>query len=545
MRFLTPITVCLFTITAALAPTKPAASEVDVPTSDSPPLSPSLTERLSEEAHEALKRGSLSHALTLFRMVLREAPDRVGDVAGLAEALIQLDKFDEAVDLLAEPEHRFPCNAKIHFLRALAFYRSDEKTRAREHFCRAYCLDPSLPDVRYYLATYHIDCKELIAALHQLWGATVSGEEIGWSRDLAIGNAYDQLGLRAEAAWYYTSVAEEAGGSEFTYLSDLGRQYHVEMDRTLVDRERFRGAVTATYRYDNRPSILPTFNAVGVPLPSGPSHGNQFRGDFGYDLCRGYNSDVTLGYTLFHTQNYSEHDFDQLDNVITLDWQRRTLWRCRPVFAGARVDYDYLTVGTQSFLQRAGVAPYVTILHDDYLSTTIHGRFGIYDFKGQGVFDGTDFDLDSVSYMLGLTKRRRFPCWDMAVWGGYQFIRNESDGSLNTFPGHKVLAGLVRNLPFAEAQFELSGEVFFRNYDNVNTALGFAREDVEYLVIGKVLVPLRKDGWLLTASVVYDSNNSNNRLPPLFDNQYEHFVFDLGLEYRFPQSWSSRSREIR
>lgn len=302
-RSLTPITVCLFLITAAPAPTKLAASEVDVPTSDSPPLSPSLTERLSEEAHEALERGAAQHAVTLFRMVLREVPDRVDDVAGLAEALIQLDKFDEAADLLAKPEHRFPCNAKIHYLRGLALYRSDQKTRAREHFCRAYCLDPHLPDVRYYLATHHIDCKEPIAALHQLWDAPVSGEEIGWSRDLAIGNAYDQLGLRAEAAWYYTSVAEEASGSESAYLSDLGRQYHEEMDRTLLCRERFRGVVAATYRYDNRPSILPTFNAVGVPLPSGPSHGNQFRGDFGYDLCRGYNSDVTLGYTLFRTQN--------------------------------------------------------------------------------------------------------------------------------------------------------------------------------------------------------------------------------------------------
>ena len=292
------------------------------------------------------------------------------------------------------------------------------------------------------------------------------------------------------------------------------------MDQALLDRERLRGAVTATYRYDNRPSILPTFNAVGVPLPSGPSHGNQFRGDFGYDLYRGYNSDVTLGYTFFHTQNYSEHDFDQLDNVVSLDWQHRRLWRCRPVFVGARVDYDYLTVGTQSFLQRGTIAPYVTMLHDDYRSTTIHGRYGLYDFKGQGIWNGTEYDLDSVNYMLGITRRRRLPNWDMAVWGGYQFIRNASDGSLNSFPGHRILAGLTRNLPFADARLELSGEVFFRNYDNVNSLLGFAREDVEYTVESKVLVPLLHDGLFLTASVVYDSNNSNNKYPPLFDNQY-------------------------
>jgi len=528
-----------------LAPTRPAASEVRVRTSDTRPPSSPLTKRLSEQAHEALERGALRRAVTLFRMVLREDPDRVGDTAGLAEALIQWEKFDEAVELLAESRLRFPQNAKISFLLALAHYRLGHRHQAYHGFSRAYWLDPDLPDVRYYLATYHVDCEEPIVALHLLWGAPVSGEEIGWSRDLAMGSAYGQLGLRAEAASYYASVAEEASGSEFAYLSDLGRQYHQEMDQALVDRERLRGAVTTTYRYDNHPSILPTFSSVGVPLPSGPSHGNQFRGDFGYDLCRGYNSDVTLGYTLFHTQNYSEHDFDQLDNVVTLDWQRRTLWRCQPVFAGARVDYDYLTVGTRSFLQRAGVAPYVTVLHDDYRSTTVHGRYGVYDFKGQGVFNGTDFDLDSVNYMLGLTKRRRFPCWDMNVWGGYQFNRNESDGSLNNFASHKALGGLVRNLPFANAQFELSGEVSFRNYDNVNAFLGFAREDVEYTVVGEVLMPLRRDGLFLTASVVYDSNNSNNGLPPFFNNQYEHFVFDFGLEYRFPQSWAHRSRVIR
>lgn len=542
---MTPIALCLCTITVMLAPTRPAAGEARDRISDTLPLSPSLTERLSEEAYEALERGALRHAVTLFRMVLREVPDRVGDTAGLAEALIQWEKFNEAVELLAESRARFPRNARIHFLLAQAQYRLGNKRIAHRSFRRAYCLDPSLPDVRYYLATYHIDCEEPIAALHRLWGAPVSGQEIDWSRDLAIGNAYDQLGLRAEAACYYANVAEDASESEFAYLSDLGRKYHENMDRTLLERERLRGAVTATYRYDNRPSILPTFNSVGVPLPSGPSHGNQFRGDFGYDLCRGYNSDVTLGYTFFHTQNYSEHDFDQLDNVVSLDWQRRTLWRCQPVFAGARVDYDYLTVGTRSFLQRAGVAPYVTLLHDDYRSTTVHGRYGLYDFKGQGVFNETDFDLDSVNYMLGLTKRRRFPCWDMAVWGGYQFKWNESDGSLNSFASHTAIGGLVRNLPFANARFELSGEVSFRNYDNVNTPLGFAREDVEYTVVGKVLMPLRQDGLFLTTSIVYDSNNSNNRLPPFFDNQYEHFVFDFGLEYRFPQSWADRSRVIR
>jgi len=456
MRFLIPIALCLCTVAATLATATPAASEVRVRSSDAP-LSPSLTERLSEQAHEALERGSLRHAVTLFRMVLRQAPDRVRDTIGLAEALIQWEKLDEAAKLLEESRDRFPRNARIRFLLARTQYRLGNKHTAYHNFRQAFWLDPDLPDVRYFLATYHVDDELPIAALHLLWGAPVSGEEIGWSRDLAIGSAYEQLGLRAEAAGCYTCVAAQAAGSEYAYLGDTGRRYHQEMIKALTGRERLRGALTATYRYDNRPSILPTFSSVGVPLPSGPSHGNQFRGDFGYDLCRGCNSDLTLGYTFFHTQNYSEHDFDQLDNVVTLDWQRRTLWRCQPVFVGARADYDYLTVGTQSFLQRAGVAPYITVLHDDFRSTTVHGRFGAYDFKGQGVFNGTDFDLDSVNFMVGLTERWRFPCWDMAVWGGYQFHRNESDGSLNSFAGHKAIAGLVRNLPFANAQFELSG----------------------------------------------------------------------------------------
>ena len=442
--------------------------------------------------------------------------------------------------LLEDATGRFPCDAELSLRLGQAYNQTSEKASAYDWLSHAYQLDPCLPDVRYHLGSLHLEWDKPLTALDLMWCAPTSKQEMAWSQDLATGAALGQLNLLTEASSYYLTVAEAADGTE---LGQLALQYQDELNETLLSRESLRGSFKATCRYDNRPSVLPTFNAVGVPLPSEPSFGSLFLGQLGYDIYRGYNSDLTLGCTFLNTQNYSEHDFDQLDNVAYALFQRRTYWRGMPTFAGARIDYDYLTVGMESFLQRAGAAPYVTFLNDDYRSTTLHGRYGIYDFKGLGIFDDTIYDLDSVNYMVGVTRRRRFACREMSAWAGYQFDRNESDGSLNCFTGHKLLAGVVCNLPYACAQLDLTSELYFRGYDIPDPFLGFARRDTEFLLHGTLLVPLQEN-LFLTCDLVYDSNESNFQSVPL-NNQYHHLTFDVGLEYRFPNSWTRRSLEIR
>ncbi len=55
---------------------------------------------------------------------------------------------------------------------------------------------------------------------------------------------------------------------------------------------------------------------------------DQYSANLGYDLGRWYNSDLTLGYNLYGTNNYQKvaNDFDVNQNELFLLYRKRTYW---------------------------------------------------------------------------------------------------------------------------------------------------------------------------------------------------------------------------
>ncbi len=513
------------------------AAHLNLANLDDPLLAEPLLDRLSEMAFEAERRGALLNAEQLFRLILNHDPDRINETAALGKVLVKQLKTSEAIEFLRSARRRFPHSAHLISLLGQAYLQNEQESRAVNLFERAYSIDPHTPDVGYYLGERYLKWGNPVDALNAMMYAPTSTREIGWSQDLTMGGALGKLNLLSEATSHYRKVLSESSNE---YLTGLAAQYLNETNEALVSREWLRGSLKITSQYDNDPGIVPTFNSVGVPAKnSRSSAGNQYLLRLSYDLVRSYNYDVTLGYTFHSTQNYRNHNFDLLDNVAYLLIQRRLLWRDQPTYTGVRIDYDYLTLGNQSFVQRPGVAPYITMLEDDWTSTTYHGRIGMYDYFGQGIFNGTAFDLDSLNGMVGMTRARKFGRERNKLLSlGYQFDVNSSDGRNNAYQGHKFTSNVLWNLPGDDVQMSMSAEYYLRKYNDPHTFFLIERSDREVLLVGSLLYEMRPQ-LFLTFDVVYDHNRSNLSL-----NTYKHLTYDLGVEYRFPRSWARRSREI-
>ena len=165
---------------------------------------------------------------------------------------------------------------------------------------------------------------------------------------------------------------------------------------------------------------------------------NAYFANVGYDIGRTDNSDTTIGYSLYGTQNYNQisNNFNVNQNDIFLIHRRRTYWRDTPTYLGVYIDYQYMTVGGQAFLSRPLVNPYVTFQHDDRRSTLVYGEWGGYDYLGAFNPGGPALDLDSRQGRLGTTFRRRMGASRNVIGAlGYQAQVNASDGADYDFIG--------------------------------------------------------------------------------------------------------------
>lgn len=483
-----------------------------------------LLELHSGIAWQTLNRDALERAEVMFRDILRRDPDRPNEIAGLSAALARQGKTDEAIELLREAVDRYPRNAKLATALGQAYLNARKNGSAIIWLRRTRWLDPDMPDVRYFLGSAYLGCQSPLTALRTFCGGETSGQEMDWAQNLGIGLAFGQLGLQCEASSYFKRVLDAAEG---TPLAEQALQYQRQMDDALLDSSYLHGSLKIGQRYDDNPGVIPSANAMGAALPGSRTAGNVYSGEMSYDLIRAYNYDLTAGVSLLHTSNYEAHEFDLADSGIYLASVRRGYWRCKPYQAGLRFDYDYLFVGSTDFSQRFGATSSVTFFPTDRDSTTFLCRYTLNDFLGQGIFDGTPFDLDGDRITLGIERRRQFCCRRMTVSGGYYFDHNFSEGENYDYDGHKAQMGFDWQTRLSDLHLSMLGQYYFRGYEHANSIFGVYRDDDEYLTQVALTYPLADD-CNLSLAWNFDRNDSN--LPI---NDYRHHVLDIALEYRF------------
>ena len=382
----------------------------------------------------------------------------------------------------------------------------------------------------------YLKCGFPIAALDTLLCSQSANQDIKYGKELTIGAAFGSLELLEEARCHYCRAARCSSDPS---VRRKAKQYLCDLDRYMNCRELWRGGLSVTVLYDSEPGVLPLFNAVGIPQAADDTVGNSYTFYLERDLTRGDNYELAAGFGAYGAENYSAHEFDIGNYNGYLRYKRRGYWCCTPTYFGLLANYDYMTVGDQSFLSNPTVSPSVTFLHDDRRSTVIYGDYRYYDFLGQGALDGTPLDLDSNYGRVGISRCRRFgPCRNLLVSGGYQFAGNGCEGSDYDYTTHNIVGYVLWEVPRSKALVRLGGEYHIRDYSNVNSIAAVTRSDREGVVVGSILYPLLDD-FFLTLDVTYDDNDSN-----LVFNEYNRTTIHLGLEYRFPMSWATRSRRF-
>lgn len=470
----------------------------------------------------ASKRKTLEREL---RAQLKRKPDDERALAGLAALLVQDKRYQAAISFVRGAHVRDPSNMKVAMLLGQLYLHAGLVCAAVDQFEWVECRNPNYPDLRYWLSTAYLRARWPLRAYHTLCcRGPVSDPSVRSAETLLCGSALAGLGLRREANWLFDNVRQTTGNKQ---LARQAAKFQRQLDEALADRERFQGVVSVTGRHDDNPGLIPTTNLFGQSTPRNRTYGNSFNGLFAYDLIRGDNFDLLGGYNISHTRNYEARQFNILNNAAFLAATQRGLVGDLPYTAALRFDYDYLTVGDNSFLQRFGVTPAVTLQDTDWTSTTLLARFTLLDFLRQGALDGTVLDTDSENYGAGVFQNWQLLCGDLTLQAGYLFDHNNSQGGNFDYNGHRVQLGMNWLTPVRDVQFSLIGSYYRRGYSNRDVFFGERRNDNQYTLQAFLLCPLR-ERWFLTFGWSLDRNDSS-----FASGDYLRQTFDIGLQYNF------------
>lgn len=505
-----------------VVPPAPGSTEqapTDVPPSPQAPTSPGSPASPKELEHKELEQQ--------LRAALQRDPLQTETIVALANLLVKDKRTDEAIQLLEQSVADSPENAKLALTLGQAYLAAQELCAAINQLETLFNQCPHEPDLMLSLSNAYLQAKWPITAYRAAsYEGPVSSADVRSGQTLIRGSALAQIGMRCEASTLFGEVQNGPASEE---LVARAAQLQHEMDEALESRPRFYGNVAATERYDTNPGIVPTVNLFGNPTTEQPSWGNQITGVAAYDVVRDYNTDVTAGLAFLHTTNYTAGAFNLLDTAPFLNYSRRAMWGDVPVQGGARVDYDYLLVGSDAYLQRGGITPNLTLYDTDFSSLTGIARYTRLDFLQQGSFENSPRDADSDDYALGFSRQHQTASRQFSYLYGYIYDRNSAEGPDFRYNGHQVQTGFNWTLWEKGAQVALLGSVYWRNYDDPDTVFLQTRRDVEYGLQTVVLYPLA-DSWFATFAWRLDRNESN-----LASSNYSRQTFDIGVQYNFGQ----------
>lgn len=450
----------------------------------------------------------------------------------LSRYLASKKQYVDAVGVLQRCLDEHPSSAELRSAVGQVYLEAGQTRCAVDWLESAYRTDPQADDVSFWLGRAYLDSGWPLSARPFLISGPSSEREIDLARGMAFGSVLASLGLEIEADEAFAGVQATSDNAEFTQQA---AEFRGQLLRRLEESPRLHGRAKMGLRHDDNPGIVPTSNLFGIPVNRQRSWGLSWLGDLSYDVHRGPNTDLTVGYTLLHTTNFAASDFDILSNAVSATANRRGTWRDIPWQASLRTDYDYLAVGDRAFLQRASVTPAWAWTLTDWSAATANIRYTRLDFKGQGPLNGTLFDPDSNNYSLGTTITHQMVDRVFTTQAGYQYDRNLADGNIFDYHGHRFVAGAewhfaegcCENTPLTGLRLAVNCQAYFRDYDERDVFTAVNRRDDEWTITASALYPLA-NGWAVTMEWFLDRNESTVRF-----NEYKRQVFELGIQYDF------------
>jgi tetratricopeptide (TPR) repeat protein len=437
-------------------------------------------------------------AIADLRMVLAAKPDLQAAALDLGVALIETQKYRDALPWLKQAQSDKELSARASLFLGLAQLRLRDTQEARENFQRA----AESP-------------KERLAARY--YEGVAEYQSGNWSA------------AKENFAYVVSTDPDSAVGREAAaFLAALGRH----------GRRRYQLYAGTGFQYDTNVILAPSGNAGAAEEVLGVSQKGDGRTVFtaGGTVVPWQTDTValSLGYDFFQSIHIKLREFDLQDHAPSLQLAGE-IGRVR---LGVLGRYDYYLLDSQSFLQQATAFPWLSVAL---------GNLGRTDFSYDLIrrdYKQRSFSIrDAFHHALGVRQFFYLGSSNRYLSLGYQFDREdpvisqrlvregeftEAAAKSFAYDSDGVDAGVGLPLPLditTELNYSFRHEVYV-DESRMFTPSGNRRRDNEHLVV----LAVRKELWshvALTMAYLADFNGSND---PRFD--YDRHIVSLALEGR-------------
>ncbi|HVN87277.1 MAG TPA: tetratricopeptide repeat protein [Candidatus Binatia bacterium] len=438
--------------------------------------------------YRAVTRGRLNDldgAITDLRVVLATKPDLDQAALELGVALVQTERYQEAMPFLQQAQRNEEVAAQASLFLGIAQLRLARNDEARGNFERAAADPQQRLAARYYLGIVEFQAGNWSKAVEQ-FNVVVDQEP-----NSAMGR---------EAGVFLTRIRQGRGGLRpYQVYGSVGMQYDSNVSLTPSNASPF---IKQVGQSDGR--ITLATGGTYVPL----------RNDW---------AQLTLGYDFYQSLHFHLTEFNLQDNGPSVQLGFNT---GRAQF-GVLARYDYYLGSTNSFLQEATALPWLTIPERDYGRTEISCRVRRRDFKQAAYWSQDAFNFaPSVKQFVYLGSVERY------VEVGYQFDRQDpvingqrvkrSDAEMFGYDGNEINTSFGWGWPVFTTQLGYA----YRHESYDNPASHGRRDDEHHLIF---VARYYANDYLDFVAGYYGTFNNSNQTPFTYDRN----IGSLSVEVRY------------
>ncbi len=357
-------------------------------------------------------------------------------VIELADVSYQLGNIDEALETLEIAEREGIAPAQAAFLKGLVLLKQGKNTEAIESFIKSKSTDSKL--------------------------AT--------SADYQIGVANMQEGRLSDAREIFKEIIVRDPNSN---LSQFANQYIEAITRRLKEERPFRVSVGLQYQYDDNVLLKPgeSAAAVGITDEADSSAIATLRAEYSPRFNGPYA--VKAQYSLYLNDRSTLHTHDVQSHTVALI----PSYNLRQSSISLLASYNYTLVHDKKYLQAVVVSPSYTFTLTGNQYAQAFYRYTKKDYLNAPITQDEERSGDDngvgASWFYLIMENKGF------VNFRYEYNREVTEGVNWKYSGNK--ADLSFLYPVTDSlKFNVAGEAYLQDYENVHTSFGLKRKDETY-----------------------------------------------------------------
>lgn len=422
-----------------------------------------------------LKMARYDEALAHLKLAFDINPDMTDLKYDLAFGLYKVQDYAKAAELFKDASQEDPSNILAIYHTGISLYKQDQCAQALDYLINAAEKSPSVKANSYFYAGI---CHQKLGDMDN------AAKKLEFVRDNAKENS-----LRERAVEYLEIIEKQKKLKPYSVYMKLGIQYDDNVVLEPADEEVFVGEedwlavlfLTGRYNVINRQD---------------------------YIIGAGYN----------HYQTW-HHDLDQY-NLTGSILDLFATYRLNPFTFGFTYSPNYYWLDSASYIRKHHFKPEVSFkVNKDLLSKLSYSYYDNKYFKDRDRDGHTHEGRLNVYYRLGGQMGYLF-----GELGYEDVTASRSD---RYYVQLKTKIGVSLKVPW-ELVFNTALKYYYKDYDEVDTFFGVAREDDKYQVSVSLSRKLFYDWLRIVGEYSYTKNDSN-----ISDYEYKRHVANLSIAASF------------